>query len=558
MAGLTLVSSGANVKSWTFDKISKEYSTTLVDTPKYQRPDVFGFVRNGSGSNWQRNLIRSILMGNPIPQLHFRYVFSKGPNGLEWKYEIVDGGHRTRTVYYFLNNCIKTAIDCTLTDVDGNQYNIGAMHLSQIIQKYPVLEDYIYNLSLSVVEYENLTDDDAETLFLTLNDLNKMSPADKRNAINNIIADTNRNLGAVDSPNAFSMFTSRSFVKNDWKADYTSLDAISRESDEIVSWAMYYLYSGGILAKDATGKDTFGGMDSQSVLDKMYRDESLIEKLEGADPKFEKNLHALLSIIDDIVVKHPRLDSFKKGGKWFAGPLKKLIMLIAEMHRVDSHTFNFSKIKINTDEFFTNFNRATSELKQGKNVMPHMKYRQYIVVNNKLKLSPVQPEKSKEKDTQYSFYDVFVGGARLDDMLYIYYHYVTKDYMSFGKTTLDKRREFNKKITDKLLTEQKNCCRFCSKLITDGDYAVDHIAPHSFGGPTILENSQILCSSCNGQKSNGMTLQDVVYLCERMEVASELKNAIITLAREAVTSGKTDRLSEDDIRMVIKLVFGKQ
>ncbi len=130
--------------------------------------------------------------------------------------------------------------------------------------------------------------------------------------------------------------------------------------------------------------------------------------------------------------------------------------------------------------------------------------------------------------------------------------------MSFGKTTLDKRREFNKKITDKLLTEQKNCCRFCSKLITDGDYAVDHIAPHSFGGPTILENSQILCSSCNGQKSNGRTLQDVVYLCERMEVASELKNAIITLAREAVTSGKTDRLSEDDIRMVIKLVFGKQ
>ena len=555
MAGLTLVSSGTSVKSWTFNKILQEYKNTLVDTPKYQRPDVFGFTRNGTGRTWQRNLIRAILMGNPIPQLHFRYVFSKGSNGLEWKYEIVDGGHRTRTVYFFLNNCIKTPIDCTLTDTDGNRYNIGAMHLTQIIQKYPQLSDYIYNLSLSVVEYENLTDNDAETLFLTLNDLNKMSPADKRNAINNIIADTNRNLGAVDSPNAFSMFTSRSFIKNDWKADYTSLDAVSRESDEIVSWAMYYLYSGGIFAKDSSGKSRFAGMDAQSVLDKMYRDEYLMRELAVPGSKMEKNLRSLLSIVNNIVVKNPRLDIFKKGGKWFAGPLKKLIMLVAEMHNVNG-TFNFSKVKINTDDFFTSFNRATNELKNDKNVKPHLPYQSYILVNNKVHVNSVQP--ANVGDTMYPFHKVFTGGARLDDMLYIYYHYVTKGYLDFGVTKLDKRRDFNKDIVDTLLTEQKNCCRFCSKLLTDGNYAVDHIAPHSFGGPTILENSQILCSSCNGQKSNGMTLQDVVHLCERMNVDVQLKEVVVGLARAVITSGATDRLSEGDIRTVIKLVFGKQ
>ena len=123
---------------------------------------------------------------------------------------------------------------------------------------------------------------------------------------------------------------------------------------------------------------------------------------------------------------------------------------------------------------------------------------------------------------------------------------------------MDKRRDFNKDIVDTLLTEQKNCCRFCSKLLTDGNYAVDHIAPHSFGGPTILENSQILCSSCNGQKSNGMTLQDVVHLCERMNVDVQLKEVVVGLAHAVITSGATDRLSEGDIRTVIKLVFGKQ
>lgn len=536
---------------WSFDKILKEYGnkTTLIDTPKYQRPDVFGFVTKGSGSDWQRNLIRSMLKGDAIPELHFR--FTKSPDGLTWIFEIVDGGHRTRTVYHFLTDSIRTPTDCTLVDVDGNAYNIGGLHLSQIIQKFPQLSEYIYNLAFKVVEHHNLGDDGAETLFLTLNDLNKMSPADKRNAINNIIADTNRKYGAVDSPDAFSMFTSRSPGKSGLKADYTDLDAVSRQSDEIVSWAMYYLYIGGISSKD------FKGMDSQDVLDDMYRDGYLIKALQTPDSKFDKNLYSLLSIINQIVTKHKRLDVFKKGGKWFAGPLKKLIMLVAEMHRAND-VFNFSKIKINTDEFFSAFNKATNELKQQK-VLEHSPYQLYEIENNKLVLAKDQPTDkhgvSKVGDAIYPFYEVFKGGARKDDLLYIYQHYVTKGYMDFGKTKLDSRREFNKKVVDQLLSEQNNCCRLCNKSLLNGDHAVDHIAPHSLGGPTILENSQLLCTSCNGQKSNGMTFQDVVYLCERVDVVPQRKEVVTGFAREVTIMGGSDRLSENDIRTVIKLLF---
>lgn len=540
---------GSRTTTWSFDRILKEYKTTLIDTPKYQRPDVFGFVNKGNGSDWQRNLIRSMLMGDAIPELHFR--FTKSSDGLSWVVEIVDGGHRTRTVYHFLTDSIKTPVDCTLTDIDGNTYNIGGLHLSQILQKFPELNDYIYNLTFKVVEHHNLDDDAAEKLFLTLNDLNDMSPADKRNAINNIIADTNRKYGAVDSPDAFTMFTSRSPAKTGPKADYTDLDAVSRQSDEIVSWAMYYLYSGGIFSKD------FRGMDSQGVLDDMYRDKDLIKALHNPDSKFDKNLYSLLSIINQIVTKHNRLDVFKRGGKWFAGPLKKLIMLVAEMHRVDD-IFNFSKIKINTDEFFNSFNKATLELKQQK-VLEHRPHQLYEIVDNKLVVAKVQPTDrngvSKVGDAIYPFYEVFKGGARKDDLLYIYQHYVTKGYLDFGKTKLDNRREFNKKVVDKLLAEQKNCCRLCNKLLLDGDYAVDHIAPHSLGGPTAFENSQLLCTSCNGQKSNGMTFQDVSYLCERLDVSPQLKEVVTGLAREVTVMGVSDRLSENDIRTVIKLLF---
>ena len=55
-----------------------------------------------------------------------------------------------------------------------------------------------------------------------------------------------------------------------------------------------------------------------------------------------------------------------------------------------------------------------------------------------------------------------------------------------------------------------------------------------------------------------MTLQDVVHLCERMNVDVQLKEVVVGLARAVITSGATDRLSEGDIRTVIKLVFGKQ
>jgi hypothetical protein len=544
----TIMPTGTKSTVWSFEKILKEYGNSLTDTPKYQRPDVFGFVRKGSGSDWQRNLIRSILMGDAIPELHFRFIKS---DGLSWIIEIVDGGHRTRTVYHFLNDSIKTPKDCTLTDIEGNIYNIGDKHLSQIISSFPQLANYIYNLTFKVVEYHNLDDDAAEKLFLTLNDLNDMSPADKRNAINNIIADTNRKYGAVDSPDAFTMFTSRSPVKTGLKADYTDLDAVSRQSDEIVSWAMYYLYSGGIFSKD------FKGMDNQSVLDNMYRDTNLIKILQNPDSKFDKNLYALLSLINKIVTNHSRLDVFKRGGKWYAGPLKKLIMLVAEMHRVND-VFNFSKIKINTNEFFNSFNKATLELKQQK-VLEHRPYQLYEIVDNKLVVAKVQPMDkngvSKVGEAIYPFYEVFKGGARKDDLLYIYQHYFTKEYLNFGKITMDNRREFNKKVVDKLLAEQKNCCRLCNKLLLDGDYAVDHIAPHSLGGPTIFENSQLLCTSCNGQKSNGMTFQDVVYLCERLEVAPQLKEVVTGLAREVTIMGVSDRLSENDIRTVIKLLF---
>ena len=82
-----------NHNDWTFTKMYQSFGNkTVNDKPKYQRPDVDGtMLLFGEGNQWQKNLMRDILMDNPFQPVHLRLK-----DGI---WEIVDGGHRTRTVY---------------------------------------------------------------------------------------------------------------------------------------------------------------------------------------------------------------------------------------------------------------------------------------------------------------------------------------------------------------------------------------------------------------------------------------------------------------------------
>lgn len=43
-------------------------------------------------------------------------------------------------------------------------------------------------------------------------------------------------------------------------------------------------------------------------------------------------------------------------------------------------------------------------------------------------------------------------------------------------------------------------CRRCGKAGTRGELEVDHIVPHSLGGPDAFYNLQTLCRQCNRRK----------------------------------------------------------
>lgn len=50
-------------------------------------------------------------------------------------------------------------------------------------------------------------------------------------------------------------------------------------------------------------------------------------------------------------------------------------------------------------------------------------------------------------------------------------------------------------------------CQICGKYMPDGvGLHIDHIIPVSKGGKTVPSNLQVLCSKCNGHKSDQISL----------------------------------------------------
>ncbi len=67
----------------------------------------------------------------------------------------------------------------------------------------------------------------------------------------------------------------------------------------------------------------------------------------------------------------------------------------------------------------------------------------------------------------------------------------------------NQRKLMTKKLRKKIMERDNYTCQLCGKYMPDEvGLHVDHIIPISKGGKTISSNLQVLCSKCNGKKSN--------------------------------------------------------
>ena len=55
-----------------------------------------------------------------------------------------------------------------------------------------------------------------------------------------------------------------------------------------------------------------------------------------------------------------------------------------------------------------------------------------------------------------------------------------------------------------ILLRDRNCCQYCSAVLTAGELTLDHVIPRSRGGLSTWENLVACCPTCNRRKGNQM------------------------------------------------------
>jgi len=521
----------------------KFIARTINPNPEYQRPETDELIYGGSGSPWQQQLCRDVLLLNPFQKIHLREV----KIGKTIIYEIVDGGHRSRAIMGFFTDCVRLPENSILPSEVGPDYDVSGMCWSEILTHYPELSEILDLIKFDLTIHKNISDKEAEDLFLTLNDLHDMSPADKRNAIRAIITTFCRNLGAVDSKNALKMFKETEIGKDGKKKlEHCGLALVRRETDEIVSMCLQYMWEGGIFSNYCRG------LDSQAPLNELYRDtdfDYFLSTDEGVE--LLENVTNVLTHVD-CLVRVGKLECFRD--KWKKNMIKKAMCLIYEMSLTNTKKgVKFKSINIHYPTFHKKLVESIRKHSANKSLIHHP-HQRYEIVNGKMvKVKNCDPNKGQ----MYKYSDVFTGGSRVDDLeftlLPILANYVPEDWGIGISNRSDDARDFSIEQKNELFAEQTEngvcSCRKCGIDFGKTEYRADHIVPHKQNGPTIVQNGQLLCLDCNEQKSSGMDVDDVQYVCDK--VGYKKTDALLSMINSST-------LTADEIRLVSKQLFNKQ
>ena len=464
------------------DMLSLDDAKTLDKSPEYQRPYTkLDGTKGYTGDEWQKALIVAFLTGKFIQPIHHRY----NPNKKKW--EIVDGGHRTRTILNFFKGMLKTPSGFDF-EYEGKVYKLGNMTWTEIQFDEPILAKFLANNNyFFVVRHYNLTDKEARNLFITLNNLNIVTAAERRNAYNAEIAKLCRRYGSVDS-SSYRIFNQYS----GGKMSLISLKAVKRETDAFVTQLAYQIYLGS--AWEEGSNDAWNNLYKK---DEVSSEAGLSEfKLDGA---IAKEVKSNLKTLNDMIVSFVSAKGFGKS-YWTAHRMLKYCMFFRWLQS----QYPKKEITIDYKKFVNAFDKAVSGVK-----VKHKPYQRYEIKNGKVVIR--KGTESTDVDAlEYSANKVFGGGTRIDDYEFILKHVESKFSLdSFGITIGEIRGKFDGDDILAAWAEQDYKCAGCGKEITRGEIEADHILPVKGNGKTAKDNLQILCDDCNGDKSSGMTFNEL-------------------------------------------------
>jgi hypothetical protein len=296
-----------------------------------------------------------------------------------------------------------------------------------------------------------------------------------------------------------------------------------------------------------------GNLDSyvkanHNVIDVMYKNDSSEDNDESTS-KFNSSTEVyqrvtkVLEFINKLVVDNTEMNTPNFAKKRFT---KSSIIKLAIFFDWVFVTSKSSKLKIENFDAETFWKKLFDKVSSIN--IPHIEYQTYKIKGNKVVIDEVG---AADKKVIPSSWSVWGTGDRLDDMQYILLHLMVDfDIVEWGFTKTKKHnlREFTDTQKEQLYKEQNGICRRTGKPLTDMQWAADHIIPHTYGAPTIVENGQLILTEVNRNKSSGVTIDDVKLICKRMNY--QKVDSLIDMFET-----NTSELLPEDIDLVVKKVF---
>jgi hypothetical protein len=493
-------------------------------SPEYQRPYSYSDGdENNPGDPWQRGLIASVLKNEKIPSLSLRKLKSKkvfvyySISSEEFIIEIIDGGHRTRTLFNFRNGLLKTPEGLELS-LNGKVYDSSECG-NKTFEELPkdVQNFFLNEIKLSIDLYTDLTDDEAGEKFRTLNNLHEMSAQEKRQSHKVQISKSIRELGAIDT----SPFSFIKIKEGKNKFKYTKLKVTGRETDELIA-----VIAKNIKEKtyktllESSNKDFSNLYSDKGSLDRLYENDlHQLEEKNGTyhiDSKTIRRVKRILQIIDNLIIDNVTNKSFSKN-HWTKGSILKFSLILNEL--IDKYGID-SVERMDTQLFFTNL---VSFIKKPYKFRA---YSRYELSNGEVK---TRYEKNVEKVVNAQLLKVWTGGYRIDDFEFVYLHFMNEFNPSdWGVIKLDKRRFFTPEQFEEIKKNDNYQCVNCgSKEDLTGDHKIAWSKGIDAGGVTEVHNGETLCRSCNSSKNDLLEKENLLEM-DYDVVINLLQNGKIT------------------------------
>ena len=444
--------------------------------PAYQRDYVAD-----SNLPWQQGLITSIFTGDlVIPNLYARTSSQELARGiydglvgfaqlstlhLQLLTEMIDGQQRFRTIIDFMSDKFKLGTCLVVDYANFVTYDLSNMTWSEIQASYPDIADKFLESELRIVAAYSAQESEVMNMFTKLNDLNSMTDAEKRNALDTAIAAFIRGTSRIgklgkhysESPYHWPKGSSNEIKRHilfnrnmeTMKSTYFNLSFKRMKQDELL--AKIVAISLGNAFTDGVGNPALQKMYVNNVYKTKFPSTKVVKLLDRLysileDRRYWKNINLGVTLNLTLIVnyletsKDIRVKNWNQVMDWFMTTHTKLSEVTPQM------------LKSGVDE--TKYHLMTRLNSDGSGLTTRLQY----LINELDSCKGIIGVDPKRVITDRELFTLWMSQVN---------------------------------------AQGKQICKDCEKPIRFDEAIKGHIVAHSEGGATTIENTKVVCSECN-------------------------------------------------------------